>query len=133
MGECRRRDRAGSRPSAGCHSGCTAGIDPLCYHRSADRGPGCGLAFVAASQQALQVSLPDTAGKPYFDRILARLQDFRLITVREGDHVVIGNSTAAILAHARVSLDVGDLGWCKARAVATPHRATRGENGAMAG
>jgi hypothetical protein len=71
---------------------------------------GLRLAFATASQQALQVSLPDTEGKPFFDRILARLQDFRLITVREGDHVVIGNSTAAILAHARVLLDVGDLG-----------------------
>jgi hypothetical protein len=71
---------------------------------------GLRLAFAAASQQALQVSQPDTAGKPFFDRILARLQDFRLITVREGDHVVIGNSTAAILAHARILLEVGDLG-----------------------
>ena len=70
---------------------------------------GLRLAFAAASRQALQVSVPDTEGKPFFDRILARLQDFRLITVREGDHVVIGNSTAAILAHARVLLDVGDL------------------------
>jgi hypothetical protein len=71
---------------------------------------GLRLSFAAASQAALQVSVPDTEGKPFFDRILARLQDFRLITVREGDHVVIGNSTAAILAHARVLLNVGDLG-----------------------
>jgi hypothetical protein len=71
---------------------------------------GLRLSFAAASQAALQVSLPDTEGKPFLDRILARLQDFRLITVREGDHVVIGNSTAAILTHARVLLDVGDLG-----------------------
>ena len=70
---------------------------------------GLRLAFAAASQQALQVSQPDTEGKPFFDRVLARLQDFRLITVREGDHVVIGNSTAATLARARVLLDVGDL------------------------
>jgi hypothetical protein len=71
---------------------------------------GLRLAFAAASQQALQVSQPDTADKPFVDRILARLQDFRLITVREGDHVVIGNSTATILAHAQVLLEVGDLG-----------------------
>ena len=79
---------------------------------------GLRLAFATASQQALQVSLPDTEGKPFFDRILARLQDFRLITVREGDHVVIGNATAAILTHARVLLDVGDLSGATA-AVAT--------------
>jgi hypothetical protein len=81
---------------------------------------GLRLAFAAAAQQALQVSLPDTDGKPFFDRILARLQDFRLITVREGDRVVIGNSTAAILTHARVLLDVGDLvGATKAVATLT--------------
>jgi hypothetical protein len=70
---------------------------------------GLRLAFAAASQAALRVSRPDTEGKPFLDRILARLQDFRLITVREGDHVVIGNSDAAALARARVSLDAGDL------------------------
>jgi hypothetical protein len=76
------------------------------------------LSFAAAAQEALKVSLPDTEGKPFLDRVLARLQDFRLITVREGDKVVIGNSTAATLAHARVLLDVGDLGGA-VRAVAT--------------
>jgi hypothetical protein len=79
---------------------------------------GLRLAFTAASQEALRVSLPDTEGKPFLDRILARLQDFRLITVREGDRVVIGNSTAATLVHARVLLDVGDLSGAT-RAVAT--------------
>ena len=70
---------------------------------------GLRLSFTAASQAALKVSQPDTEGKPFLDRILERLQDFRLITVREGDHVVIGNSTAATLARARVLLDAGDL------------------------
>lgn len=79
---------------------------------------GLRLAFTVASQQASQVSLPDTEGKPFFDRVLARLQDFRLITVRQGDHVVIGNSTAATLAHARVLLAVGDLSGA-IKAVAT--------------
>jgi hypothetical protein len=32
-----------------------------------------------------------------------------LITVREGDRVVVGNSAAAILVHARALLDAGDL------------------------
>jgi hypothetical protein len=95
---------------------------PLALTRFATAAPpteaGLRLSFAAAAQQALQVSLPDTEGKPFFDRVLARLQDFRLIMVREGDHVVIGNSTAAVLAHARVLLDVGDLGGA-ARTVAT--------------
>ncbi len=68
------------------------------------------LAFPAAAEAARQVSLSDTEGKDFFDRVLARLQDVRLITVREGDHVVIGNSASATLAHAKMLLEVGDLG-----------------------
>lgn len=79
---------------------------------------GLRLAFLAASREALRVSLPDTEGKPFFDRVLARLRDFRLITVREGDQVVIGNAAAATLAHAKVLLNAGELGGA-ARAVAT--------------
>jgi hypothetical protein len=67
------------------------------------------LAFPAAANAALKVSTPDTEGKSFLDGILARLQDFRLITVREGDHVVIGNAASATLAHARLLLDAGDL------------------------
>ena len=67
------------------------------------------LAFPGVVKAALKVSVPDTEGKPFFDRALARLQDFRLITIREGDHVVIGNATAEILAHAQTLLTAGDL------------------------
>jgi hypothetical protein len=72
--------------------------------------PALRIAFSAASQEALKVSRPDTEDKPFFDRVLARLQDFRIITVREGDHVVVGNSAAAILLHAQSLLAAGDLG-----------------------
>ena len=67
------------------------------------------LAYTPAAQAALKVSRPDTEGKPFLDQVMARLQDFRLITVREGDHVLVGNSAAALLVHARVLLDAGDL------------------------
>ncbi len=67
------------------------------------------LAFPAASRAALKASLPDTEGKPFLDRVLARLQDFRLVTVREGENVLIGNSAVAILARAQALLDAGDL------------------------
>jgi len=67
------------------------------------------LAFPAAMQAALKVGVPDTEGKSFLGRILARLQDYRLITVREGDHVVIGNQDGETLAHARTLLDAGDL------------------------
>jgi hypothetical protein len=67
------------------------------------------LSFPAAAQAALKVSRPDTGGKPFLDSVIARLQDFKLITVREGDHVLIGNADAATLARAQVLLDAGDL------------------------
>jgi hypothetical protein len=67
------------------------------------------LSFPAAEQAALKVSRPDTEGKPFFDRILARLQDFRLIVVRKDDEVVLGNAAAATLTHARALLTAGDL------------------------
>jgi hypothetical protein len=70
---------------------------------------GLRLTFDAASQAALKVSQPDTEDKPFLDRVLARLQDSRLITVREGDRVVVGNSATTILVHARALLDAGDL------------------------
>jgi hypothetical protein len=70
---------------------------------------GLRLTFNAASQEALKVSQPDTEDKPFLDRVMARLQDSRLITVREGDRVVVGNSTAAALLRARTLLDAGDL------------------------
>jgi hypothetical protein len=67
------------------------------------------LSFPAASRTALKASTPDTEGKPFLDRVVARLRDSRLITVREGDHVVIGNQAAATLAQAEALLDAGDL------------------------
>jgi hypothetical protein len=76
------------------------------------------LAFGPAAQAALRVSQPDTEGKPFLDRVLARLQDFRLVTVREGDHVVIGNSAASILTFAQGLLAAGDLAGAT-KAVAT--------------
>ena len=70
---------------------------------------GLRLAFPAAERAALEVSLPDMKGKPLLDRMLARLQDYHLITVRQGDDVVIGNLTAETLTHARMLLNAGDL------------------------
>jgi hypothetical protein len=67
------------------------------------------LAFSEAAESALLVSKPDTEGKPFFARMIARLQDFRLITIREGDRVLIGNSTATALNRANTLLEAGDL------------------------
>jgi hypothetical protein len=70
---------------------------------------GLRLAFPAAERAAVAASVPDTEGKPFLGRMLARLQDINLITVKEGDRVVVGNVTADILHRARALLDAGDL------------------------
>jgi hypothetical protein len=67
------------------------------------------LAFPAAAAAALKVSQPDTEGKSFLDGIIARLQDSRLITVRQGDRVLVGNAAAATLAQAQMLLEAGDL------------------------
>lgn len=65
------------------------------------------LAFPKAEHAALAASQPDTAGKSFLSQLLTRAES--LITVRQGDHVLIGDSAAGVLARARMSLDAGDL------------------------
>jgi hypothetical protein len=65
------------------------------------------LAFPAAEHAALAASQPDTTGKPFLSRLLTRAED--LVTVRQGDRVLIGDSAAGVLARARIALDAGDL------------------------
>ena len=45
--------------------------------------------------------------KPFLGRVLARAED--LVTVRQGDRVVVGDPAAGVLARARRALDAGDL------------------------
>jgi hypothetical protein len=66
------------------------------------------LAFPDAEQAALAASRPDTQGKPLLDRMWQRAQT--LVTVRQGDEVLVGNTAAGILARAHTALDAGDLG-----------------------
>lgn len=65
------------------------------------------LAYPAAERAALAASRPDTDGKPFLDRVLARAQD--LVTIRQGDHVIVGDPAAGILARAHTALTAGDL------------------------
>jgi hypothetical protein len=65
------------------------------------------LAFPKAERAALSASQPDTTGKPFLSQLITRAEG--LVTVRRGDHVLIGDSAAGVLARARVALDAGDL------------------------
>jgi hypothetical protein len=65
------------------------------------------LSFPAAARAALAATRPDTAGKPLLTRLWSEAQD--LVTIRQGDRVLVGDPTASVLERARTVLDAGDL------------------------
>ena len=69
--------------------------------------PHLRLTFPTADRAAREAAQPDTDGKPFLERVWSRTQE--LVTVRQGDKVLIGVSVAGILARARVALEAGDL------------------------
>jgi hypothetical protein len=65
------------------------------------------LSFPKAARAAEEASRPSTEGQPFLDRMWTRAQD--LVTVREGDHVIVGDPASGIIARARSALQAGDL------------------------
>ena len=65
------------------------------------------LAFPAAMQTALVASRPINPELPVLSRIWGRLQE--LITIRQGERVLVGDPAAGVLANAKQTLDAGDL------------------------
>jgi hypothetical protein len=65
------------------------------------------LAFPAAAREALAASRPATEGKPLLTRLWAQAQD--LVTIRQGDRVLVGDPAAGVLERARAALEAGDL------------------------
>jgi len=65
------------------------------------------LSFPAAAERAEAASRPSTQGQSLAQRMWQRAQS--LITVRQGDKVVIGAPAAIVLASARERLEAGDL------------------------
>jgi hypothetical protein len=65
------------------------------------------LTFVKAAREALAAARPAVDGEPLLARLWARAQD--LVTIRQGDRVLVGDPAAGVLEHARVALDAGDL------------------------
>lgn len=84
---------------------------PPAVKRFADQPPptlaSLRQSFPAAADAALAVSRPSTDNKPFLDRVWTRAQD--LVTVRQGDHVIVGDPASGIIDHARAALDAGDL------------------------
>jgi hypothetical protein len=75
--------------------------------------PALRLAFPAAAQAALAADHP-AAGEPFLERVWAEAQD--LVTIRQGDHVLIGDPAAGVLARVKSALDAGDLAGAAAAA-----------------
>ena len=65
------------------------------------------LGFPAAAQAALAAGHPAPGDKPFLERIWAEAQD--LVTIRQGERVLVGDPAAGVLAHAQTALDAGDL------------------------
>jgi hypothetical protein len=65
------------------------------------------LAFPQIERAALTLAQPVKSNDPFLDRAWERAQ--ALITVRQGDQVVVGNASAVQLDQARAALDAGDL------------------------
>ena len=84
---------------------------PPALARFADTNPpteaALRLAFPQAARQALAAAHPVSGDKPLLTRLWAQAQD--LVTVRQGDHVLVGDPTAGMLERARAALDAGDL------------------------
>ena len=71
------------------------------------------LSFDAAAKAATSASQPSTAGESFGQRMLTRASS--LVTVRQGDRVLVGAPAATTLSAAKAKLQAGDL----AGAVAT--------------
>ncbi len=63
--------------------------------------------FQAAAEDALRTSRPNDADTGLANRVWNRAQS--LVTVRQGDNVLVGDPAAGVIAHAREDLDAGDL------------------------
>lgn len=66
------------------------------------------LTFPAAADAAVAASRPSVEGKTIGERIWLHARS--LVTVKQGDKVVIGPPSAAVLGEAQAKLDAGDLG-----------------------
>lgn len=66
------------------------------------------LAFPAAARAASEASVPTAApDAPLLDRVWTRAQS--VVTVRQGDNVLLGDPAAGVIARARRALEAGDL------------------------
>jgi hypothetical protein len=63
--------------------------------------------FAKAQKGALAAKQPNNSDLPFIGRVWDRAQG--MITIRQGDDLVVGNTSAIILNQAQAALDLGDL------------------------
>ncbi len=101
---------AGSALAAGQPLGEIPGAPPALSRYVLDKPPteaSLRLSFANAAAAAAAASQPVTQGQPLSERMWTRIS--RLVTVRAGDHVLVGAPAAVVLADAQRRLDAGDL------------------------
>jgi hypothetical protein len=64
-------------------------------------------AFPDMAAKVLAASQPADQDKRFVDRVWTRAQS--LVTVRQGDHVIVGDPAAGLVARAREDIEAGDL------------------------
>ena len=102
--------RAQDALRAGLPLGTIANAPPA-LSRYADTAPpteaALRLSFADAARAADKAGEPTPDQGPFWHRVWLRVQN--LVMVRQGDRVVLGDPTSAILAHAQTVLNAGDL------------------------
>jgi len=102
---------ASSALEAGQRLGDIPGAPPALAQFAHDAPPteaGLRLSFNDAADAAQRASQPAIMdNQPFASRLWTRAQ--QSVTVRQGDHVLVGDPVSGLLAHARQALDAGDL------------------------
>ena len=104
---------AGAALAAGQKLGPLTDAPPALARFSAAAPPteaGLRLSFVDAAHRAVAASQPDLSTFPIAERMWMRIKS--LVTVREGDKVIIGAPASEVLAEAQAKLNAGDLAGC---------------------
>jgi hypothetical protein len=105
-----RLQAAKSSLDSGLPLGPLDGAPPALARFAQDKPPteaALKLAFPEAARAAEQAPEPGGTEAGMFGRVLARAEG--LVTVRQGDRVILGNAAAGLIEQARAQLDAGDL------------------------
>ncbi|GAB0115582.1 hypothetical protein AcidC75_31060 [Acidisoma sp. C75] len=102
--------RAAARLAAGQPLGTLADAPPALAryaHRAPPTEAALRLSYPAAARAAAAASRPETGRLGFWRGMWLRVEN--LVTLRQGDRVIVGDPVSGVLAHAQRLLDAGDL------------------------